>query len=64
MPPPTVQIVVIKFMMEVVVCEGVVTSVGGTVVGVADGVGFPPVITGADSLSIDGRGCEGETFSR
>ena len=51
-------------MMDVVVCEGVVTSVGGTVVGVAGGVGFPPVITGADSLSIDGRGCEGETFSR
>ena len=51
-------------MMEIVVCEGVVTSVGGTVVGEADGVGIPPIITGADSLSIDGRGCEGETFSR
>ena len=62
MPPPTVQIVVIKFMMEIVVCGGVVTSVGGTVVGVADGVGIP--ITGVDSLSIIGRGCEGEIFSR
>ena len=64
MPPPTVRIVVIKSVMGIVVCEGVITSVCGTVVGEADGVGFPPVITGADSLSIDGRGCEGETFSR
>ena len=64
MPPPTVRIVVIKSMMEIVVCVGGVTSVGGMVVGVADGVGIHPIITGADSLSIDVRGCEGETFFR
>ena len=51
-------------MTEIVVCEGGVTSVAGTVVGVADGVGIPPVISGVDSLSIVGRGCEGETFTR
>ena len=52
MPPPTVQIVVMKSVMGIVVCEGGLTSVGGTVMGEADGVGVPPIITGADSLSI------------
>ena len=61
MPPSTVRIAVIKSVMGIVVCEGGVTSVGGTVVDLMMAV---VVACGIGGLPIVDRGCEGETFFR